>query len=729
MVRLKNAVVNSYNSLNCISKCFNQCSTMKRRLHFRRCIDKTYKKLVKLNLSNIFNSTIVKPIKYIKNEFQNTYKDKIKSEYHYTPKTGTRSPLSNITNIQQPDILSNNSNETTASATKKCIELSFNYMQSPTLRDKIEEIFETMISHNKSALTHTDSIDLSDHQIHYLDNDYRIINMSAGRYLHIGIASQIRKYMNQTVSPSQQLNLTIGMYVMKSTTSTGLNIPRYLAIFGRISDSYDTAMPTKKKSFIIGIYQGTFPIPTIANEILRPFVDEMKEITTTQHAQKQIHQLQQQQQHRHQHNGIDTTYASSSSVAAALLPANIIFHSIVVDPIANSLITCTSLPNGLFGCSKCRQKGQLQFNHGLTSFPPYCKSENLRFDEDFKYCLDRNYHFGVPIMTELNVGLVSQIVIDYRNTIVFGVMRRLMDLWLTGKLDYRLNKEAIRKIDCELSKIKCPKEFEQPTPKTLNVRAEWTAYDWRQFLLYYGPIVLKGNLPNKFYLNFLLLHMSVRVMINPAEHNKCTAFISGILLKKFLIEFALLYGEDLVDYNLHNLLHYEEAINRYGTLEIVGGFSFENQIDFMQNSVIAKDDIKLEDVAEMLSGQSSNSTVSPLPVEGRGSGGTTYLDEKYNLFWKSFLLNNSEPNNYVLTKRGAVKICGIYIDDKTNEICIIGQKFRNNLVLYEVPITDQNLTLVTGLNEFEMFKLSEIITKAMAFETACGVYIMPVLFQ
>lgn len=714
MVRLKNAVINPYNSLNCISKCSNQCSTMKRRLHFRRCIDRTYRKLVKLNLSNIFNSNIIKPIKYIKNEFQNTYKDKIKSEYHYTPKTGQRSPLSNITNQHQPDILLNNNNATIA--TKKCIELSFNYMQSPTLRDKIEEIFETMISHNKSTnnstITSTDSIDSNppDHQTH-LPNAYKIINMSAGRYLHIGIVSQIKKYINPMVS-SQNLNLTIGMYVMKSTTSTGLNIPRYLAIFGRISDSFDAAMPTKNKSFIIGIYQGTFPIPTIANEILRPFVDEMKEITTTQNVQN--HQ---------QHNGIDTT------PYAARLPANIILHSFVVDPIANSLITCTSLPNGLFGCSKCRQKGQLQFNHGLTSFPPYCKSENLRFDEDFKYCLDTNYHFGVPIMTELNVGLVSQVVIDYRNTIVFGVMRRVMDLWLTGKLDYRLNKEAVRKIDCELSKIKCPKEFVQYTPKKLSVRADWTAYDWRQFLLYYGPIVLKGNLPNKFYLNFLLLHMSVRVMINPTEHNKCSAFISGILLKKFLIEFALLYGEDLVDYNFHNLLHFEEAINRYGSLENVGGFSFENQIDFMQHSVIDKDDVQLEDIAEMVAGQSTLLKLSTTLITAGVDSGIPLLDEKYNLFWKSFLLNNSEPNNYVLTKRGAVKICGIYIDDKTNEICIIGQKFRNNLVLYEVPITDQNLLLVTGLNEFEMFKLSEIITKAMAFETACGIYIMPVLMQ
>lgn len=749
MVRLKNIFVkHCSHSSKSLSKCFSQCTTMKRRLHFRRCIDKTYKKLVKLNLSNVFNSTITKPMKYIKNEFQNMYKEKIKSDYHYTPKIMCQTipqqylPLTSLignTNTHQPEVQLQNNIPTTADVKKNCIELAFNYMQTPTLRDKIEEIFETMITHNKEnsfsnddSLCDTSNNDLSSLSIE-LDNPYQIINMSAGRYLHIGIISQIKNiYSNVFAYSTEKLYLTIGMYVMKSATLTGLNIPRYLVIYGHIKDTYNTTTLTKKKSFIIGIYQGTFPVPTIANEILRPFVDEMKEIQTQNVYLDNIHAAAAE---RYRNNDLSFSSSLSSSTASsslfvASLPAKIHLHSFVVDPIANSLLTCTSLPNGIFGCSKCRQKGHLEFNNELTSFPPYCKSEYYRSDDDFKYCLDTNYHFGVPIINELNIGLISQIVIDYRNTIIFGCMRRLMDLWLNGKLDYRLNKEAIKKIDYQLSMIKCPKEFSQLTPKKLSDHEQWTAYDWKQFLLYYGPIVLKDNLSNKFYLNFLLLHMGARIMLNPGEHNKCSAFISGILVKKFLIEFTLYYGSDLVDYNFHNLLHFEDTINAYGSLENVSGFLFENEINFMKNIVNTKDNIELEKISDMLSNSSIiiNDDHDDTLMKSKKFN-EPFLDDKYNLYYKNFIFNNSEPNNYVLTKRGPIKICGIYMDDKINEICIIGQKFQNRLILYEIPMSDQNLTLVTGLNEFEMFKLSDIITKAMAFESNCGLYILPVLTQ
>lgn len=691
-----------------------------KRNHFRRHINKTFKKLAKINLSHVFNSSILKPINSIslaKIKFQNAaFREKIQSEYHFTPvrklyQDHNRSyDEDNDGDYQQSDSDDSEDRNSTFNKTdickvnglysKGCIELSFNYMEPPTLRDQIEEISTQVHLRNGTINNQNRMIESPIHES-YESASGTIITMSAGQYLHIGIENGIRRTTQFTYS-GQILQLIVAMYVMKppSTSTDGLVVsPRYFVLLGRIENSNENesiGIPGTDRSFIIGIYEGTFPIPTIANEILRPFVNEMKEII-------------------------------GMPIGLNDMIGRIDLRAIVVDPVANSLMSCTALPNALYGCSKCRQKGQLQFNQNLTSFPAFCTTDQLRLDDDFKYCLDKNYHLGIPIINELGIKLVSQVQIDYRTTIVLGVMKRLVELWTHGKLDCRINIEAQRKIDVHLSKITCPKEIVPKTVKKFSDHLKWNAQDWKNFLLYYGPVVLAECLPEKFYIHFLYLHLGVRVMLNPGDRYNCGAFVAGLLLKRFLLDFAYLYGLDQIDYNIHNLLHFEDTVYRYGSIDRVSGFPFDHQITLIQQLISSPDQSeKLNYMKEAILQENYKAKKN----SDRPLGCLFQIDSDFNLHFNGFTLNNKEPDNFVITTDGPMKIRGILVDER-NKIVILGQYFINFREIYVAPMTNQRVFLVSNSDLSDIVRISckDIIVKAVNYETSRGICIMPLIIN
>lgn len=655
----------------------------------RQLINKTCRKFAKINLTQQFNKSAKKQILQFKTEFNSSYRDKIRAEYHHTTANlSTRNferPTKSIKTFHEVAAVEEAIDLSPKRCKNRYIELNFNNDVKAELSERIRETSHAFGQHLDSEI----------HSLPMTEGKTGIINMSSGRYLNFGVAEGIRN--NRAGWNKLPLELTVAIYVHKSKTAEGLEVPRYLLLLGRLSTSSSMAIAHHPQwyfnTFIIGIYQGAFSELTIANEILRPFVNEMKVLTK-----------------RHMYR----------APASDVNDSTVTLKAIVVDPISSSLFTCTALPSSLYGCSKCRQRAQLRFNNRLTSFPADCNEDELRLDEDFRYCLDNNYHLGIPVTKELGIGLVSQVVIDYKYVMCMGVMKRLMILWTEGKLDYRINKVSVQHISADLDLIgqNCPSEFRN-RPKTMTNIYDWTAYDWRQFLLYHGPIVLENRLPTKYYLHFLYLHLAARIMVNRNEHKQFGAFIVGFLLKRFVAEFSSLYGADQLDYNIHNLLHYEEVLQRFGSIEDVGGFEFDDQMDRL-GVVLAscQSDVTLEHLRQLLEVQQA------APAERYAND--IYLDHHYNLNFNNFLLNTSHTDSYVITTKGIVKVFKI-VQNGNGTIVLLGQKYTKAFILYQAPLTDAKLWLVSELDHLEAFQLSEVIVKGIRYDTARGICIMPLV--
>lgn len=101
---------------------------------------------------------------------------------------------------------------------------------------------------------------------------------------------------------------------------------------------------------------------------------------------------------------------------------------------------------------------------------------------------------------------------------------------------------------------------------------QWKATEFRQFLLYTGPVVLQGCLPTRLYKNFMLLSVAY-----------CD--YADKLLKCYVTNFVRIYGSQHLVYNTHSLIHLADDTKKFGVLDSVSRFPFENCLGTLKRQV------------------------------------------------------------------------------------------------------------------------------------------------
>lgn len=681
----------------------------KPKREFTRRISKALRKVVKVNLLHVLNETVTRPVvnKLRHKELIDLRRTKIKEEFHGGTPNGKHQSCDkencspNSTNVRFIEFSSSNESSPNPkpSLRQQLIEFAQKHNPKP-------EMFEDLLNIMK-----TNGLRIPRSPESFFDKKFEVLKLSFGSYLSIGIERGIKNYYRpcfirkpialvtssddhqESTSPAEILLLDIAIYIVKSELCNGLTVPQCMIIFGRMNcQVFDDP-------FVIGIYYGSFPTPTIGNEILKPFVMEMES-------------LQQR----------ELVIGGNQSFQVKL-------NAIVCDPISSSLITCTSLPNSLYGCSKCNQKANLELDDGFTSFPTSKTLATLRTDDDFKYLLNNDHHIAQPLLAQLDLGLISQFVLDYKMIVCKGVMKHLMNLWINGRLDYRLNKDTQQKISRDLLRMtrNCPREFVKK-PRSLDEVGSWDATDWNDFLLYYSPIALKGRLTQKFYVNFLYLHLAMRILMSSdASNAEANSFVLGQLLNTFIVDFKTFYGHNKVDYNVHNLLHFEQIQQRLGSLKKLNGFTFENQI-IMVNSFLDSSpaDVNLEEIGEKIL-ENSNFMVEN-KVNELINTSYPFVNSNTELVFKKFVISASEPDNHVIMRNSVVRVENIIVHGTTKKITLIGRRYEKLDVMFQAPLTNQKLLLVSTLSPRMAFDLPDLVCKAVKLDhPKDGIFIQPLI--
>jgi len=189
----------------------------------------------------------------------------------------------------------------------------------------------------------------------------------------------------------------------------------------------------------------------------------------------------------------------------------------------------------------------------------------------------------------IQLGLVSQVVLDYMHCICLGVMKKLLLIWLGGPLKTRLPSYQNKTISSYLSTISkfLPKEFTRKSRSLKDIK-RYKATEFRQFLLYTGPVVLRGILPNELYSHFLLLSSATYVLLSK---NSCLKYWNDMAkrwMEKFVQQMSEFYGKTSVIYNVHALLHISDDAIKFGSLDNVSAFPFENHLQFLKSTIRGK---------------------------------------------------------------------------------------------------------------------------------------------
>lgn len=195
-----------------------------------------------------------------------------------------------------------------------------------------------------------------------------------------------------------------------------------------------------------------------------------------------------------------------------------------------------------------------------------------------------------PWLALSNFDMVREFPLDYMHMVCLGVMKRLVTFWTgdkykTQKCVFHLGPRAMTDISARLSQLKksIPNNFVR-RPRSFACAPRYKATELRTLLLYTGPIVLRGSLPKVYYDHFLLLSVAINLMLNEKSARGQLDYARG-LLTAFVRDAYILYGDTFVVFNVHNLLHLGDDVERFGCLEKVSAFRFENFLGQLKKKV------------------------------------------------------------------------------------------------------------------------------------------------
>ena len=157
-----------------------------------------------------------------------------------------------------------------------------------------------------------------------------------------------------------------------------------------------------------------------------------------------------------------------------------------------------------------------------------------------------------------------------------GIMKGMLSFWFDSRHheeSYYLGR-IVACIDRELNEIKPPNEISR-LPSAVSCRQQWKASEYRSFLLYYGPVVLKCKLPSAYYTHFMMLSRSIYLLLQETIQEIQLESIHHEL-QMFVQAFERLYGKESVTYNVHQLSHFVANVRCWGPLWAYSAFPFES---------------------------------------------------------------------------------------------------------------------------------------------------------
>lgn len=177
---------------------------------------------------------------------------------------------------------------------------------------------------------------------------------------------------------------------------------------------------------------------------------------------------------------------------------------------------------------------------------------------------------------------------DCMHVIYLGVVRKLFYYYLTpnkGKrLRCRLSEQLIQILNDRINSFRSfsPNSDFQRRPRDFRELEHFKATEYRTYLLYLGPAVFKGILPNQYYNHFLLLHFAIYVYSSQLLNLLPCA---NACIQRFVEEMAMLYGNESMVSNVHALTHFPEFVEKLGSIESFSAFHFESFLGMIKRRI------------------------------------------------------------------------------------------------------------------------------------------------
>lgn len=251
-------------------------------------------------------------------------------------------------------------------------------------------------------------------------------------------------------------------------------------------------------------------------------------------------------------------------------------QAFVCDDPARAFLKCTIAHNGYYGCERCTIKstwmGRIVFNiTDIDNLSP------LRTEEQFDAFNYKNHQTSMSPLINAGLSCIKSFTLDYMHLICLGVVKRILSFLKQGPRNCKLSQQQVRVISENLCSLngKMPREFARQ-PRSLAELDKWKATEFRQFVLYTGPIVLKPVVSNLMYNHFLTLTVAMSIYLDSIKETR-SAYCNYAkeLMLYFIKTSTEVYGDTFVTYNVHNLIHIGDDFENFQTsLNDISAFPF-----------------------------------------------------------------------------------------------------------------------------------------------------------
>ncbi|XP_036319869.1 uncharacterized protein LOC118734260 [Rhagoletis pomonella] len=493
-----------------------------------------------------------------------------------------------------------------------------------------------------------------------------IKNISGGEFTYIGIQTHFESRSFPFLNEKDQVLIDVGIDGLKLFKSSSKVL---WPILGSIVDF------PKEKPFTIACFSGKQK-PSNVNEFMKDFCDEVVCL---------------------RNNGLKV-----GLINPILKRFNV--RLFTCDSPARAFVTGVQNHNAKKGCPKCCQVGNYLEKRVCFS-KELCE---LRTDFSFKNRNDLAHH-NVKFREEENVleeagfGMVSQFPLDPMHLVDLGVVKKLLHL-LVNKVNVNVMNDKLKFLS-----VWVPSEFGRVCRNFDEIK-NWKSTEYRQFLLYSGIFVLKNCVDEHLYYHFLLLHASIRILSSERSY-KGEANIVQQLLNEFVNLFGNIYGDHLISFNLHSLLHLSNCAKEYGPLDTFSAYKFENYMQYLKKLIKSPTNI-LQQLC--------------LRIDERKN----LIEDKNSKLDAFFINHKKEKDSFCFSEdTGPFKVIDMPIESE--EEVVVGYKFKEISNYFIEPLesfSGLGILLASGLSdEIIRFKKKNIKYKYFCIPYENNFLLIPIL--
>lgn len=203
----------------------------------------------------------------------------------------------------------------------------------------------------------------------------------------------------------------------------------------------------------------------------------------------------------------------------------------------------------------------------------------LRNDADYRACVYDDYKQSVLEM--LPIDMINGLPLDYLHCVLLGVVN-----WILSYLRYTSKSlsssdyiEIKRRVAILLENK--PNEFQRNLRAFTESLGTVKGTEYRQYLMFVFPLLLKGIVSEEIIGNFIKLHIASIIF----SHKRFSRFYEQAdqLMKMFLDEFAVIYNPCHATYVFHSLCHMKIFVYLYGPWDNFSTFEYESYNGTVKN--------------------------------------------------------------------------------------------------------------------------------------------------